>query len=336
MSIVNQNTPESPLHVGVIGVGHLGGVHAKLWRGIAGAELVALHDADRARAEQIAGEHGVRAAADLADLFASVDAVSIVTPTSTHAEIATAALEAGKHVFIEKPITARYHEAEMVIRLAEERGLVLQVGHIERFNPAFAALGEQHLEPMFIESHRLAQFRPRATDVAVVLDLMIHDIDLVLALTGSPVVEVRASGVSVVSDTTDIANARLEFANGCVANLTASRISQRQMRKMRLFQKNAYISIDFAKPSVELFRIHDDMSDVKESTMLLGAIEQGTKQRAITFEQLPTPEVNALAEELREFVEAIRTGTSPKVTGRSAAEALRVAEVIEEKCRENK
>lgn len=322
------NRIDRTLRVGVIGVGHLGSTHAKLWQGVPGAELVGLYDVNNERAQAIAAQHATRAFDDIDELLDAVDAVSIVTPTSTHAEIAHRVIEAGKHLFIEKPITARYAEASEVIRLADERGLLLQVGHIERFNPAFAALQEFTLEPMFIESHRLAQFRPRATDVAVVLDLMIHDIDLILALTGSEVVEIRASGVSVVSDTIDIANARLEFANGCVANITASRISARQMRKMRLFQKDAYISIDFAKPSVELFRISDSAEGMRESTMLLGAIEQGTKQRVITFEQLPTPDVNALALELSEFVEAIRTGTPPRVSGRSGAEALRVAEEI--------
>ncbi len=320
------------IRVGVIGVGHLGAIHAKLWRGVEGAQLVGLFDADTARAASAAAEHGVPAYGDVDQLLADVDAVSIVTPTSTHADVAARALAAGCHVFIEKPITATYAEAQQLITMADQRSRVLQVGHIERFNPAFEALADHRLEPMFIESHRLAQFKPRATDVAVVLDLMIHDIDLILALTASPVTEVRASGVSVVSDTIDIANARIEFANGCVANVTASRISQRPMRKMRLFQRDAYISIDFAEPSVEMFRIGDDVAataaELGASTMLLGAIEQGTRRRLITFEKLPTPGTNALAEELAQFVAAIATGTAPRVTGRSGAEALRVAEEI--------
>ncbi len=319
---------DASLRVGVIGVGHLGATHARLWKGIADATLVGVYDQDRDRAARVGSQCQTRVFENLDELIGAVDAVSIVTPTSTHAELARRLLNAGRHVFIEKPITALYAEAQEVIGLAEKRDLVLQVGHIERFNPAFAALQGHRLEPMFIESHRLAQFSPRATDVAVVLDLMIHDIDLVLTVTGSPVAEVRASGVSVLSDTIDIANARLEFANGCVANLTASRISQRQMRKMRLFQQDAYISIDFAKPSVEVFRISDDMETAGPATVLLGAIELGTKQRTITFEQLQTPEVNALAEELRTFSATVRSGAAPPVTGRQGAEALRVAEEI--------
>jgi len=322
------NQQNSIIRVGVVGVGHLGAVHARLWKGIEGAELVGLYDVNAARAATVAAEHGVAAFASLDELFAAVDAISIVTPTSNHAEVALRALGAGVHIFVEKPITAAYSDAEPIIRIAEEGRLVVQVGHIERYNPAFAALRGFDLRPMFIESHRLAQFRPRATDVAVVLDLMIHDIDLVLTLVDSPITDIRASGVSVVSDTIDIANARLEFANGCVANLTASRISQRQMRKMRLFQKDAYISIDFAEPSVELFKIADDGAVIGESTMLLGAIDLGTQRRNITYEKLPTPEINALAQELREFVGAIREGTGSMVTARSGAEALRVAEEI--------
>ena len=318
----------SSIRVGVVGVGHLGSVHARLWKGIEGAELVGVYDLDHDRAVAVAAEQGTEAFASLDELLGRVDAVSIVTPTSTHAEMAMRALEAGVHIFVEKPITAAYGEAEPIITIAEQGRLVVQVGHIERYNPAFAALEGFDLKPMFIESHRLAQFKPRATDVAVVLDLMIHDIDLVLAMASSDLVEIRASGVSVVSDTIDIANARLEFANGCVANLTASRISQRPMRKMRLFQKDAYISIDFAQPSVELFRISDDDGSVGESTMLLGAIDLGTKRRNITYQKLPTPELNALAEELAEFVGSIRGGAPPGVTARSGAEALRVAEEI--------
>jgi predicted dehydrogenase len=324
---MNDQTSQTAVRVGVIGVGHLGAIHARLWRSVDGAELVGLYDADSARAELIAAEYDVKAYDNLHELLSDVDAVSIVTPTSTHADVAAQALHAGVHCFIEKPITARFEEALPVIELAGNRGLTLQVGHVERFNPAMLALSGHPLEPMFIESHRLAQFKPRATDVAVVHDLMIHDIDLALALVGRKVVEIRASGVAVISDTIDIANARLEFEGGCVANLTASRISQRPMRKMRLFQRDAYISIDFNQPTVEIFRIGDEGA-IGESTVLLGAIEQGAKQRTITYEQLEPPPVNAIARELQEFVTAIQCGAPPPVTAAAAAEALRIAEEI--------
>ena len=215
------------------------------------------------------------------------------------------------------------------MQAAERHGNVVQVGHVERFNPAFLGLDGRDLHPMFIESHRLAQFTPRATDVAVVLDLMIHDIDLTLKLVDSPVAEIRASGVAVVSDTIDIANARLEFRNGCVANLTASRISQKQMRKMRLFQRDAYISIDFAKPAVEIFNITDAVAGgVPDPTLLLGAIELGTKKRSIYYEQLNLPTVNAIGMEQEEFVTAIRDGSPPPVTAQEGANALMIAEQI--------
>ncbi len=317
------------LKVGVIGVGHLGRIHAKLWKENEAAELVGVYDLNADRCRDIAREFSVMPFDDLDSLFAAVDAVSIVTPTSTHGELACIALEHGLHCFIEKPIASDYAEAQSVMQAAERHGNVVQVGHVERFNPAFLGLDGRDLHPMFIESHRLAQFTPRATDVAVVLDLMIHDIDLTLKLVDSPVAEIRASGVAVVSDTIDIANARLEFRNGCVANLTASRISQKQMRKMRLFQRDAYISIDFAKPAVEIFNITDAVAGgVPDPTLLLGAIELGTKKRSIYYEQLNLPTVNAIGMEQEEFVTAIRDGSPPPVTAQEGANALMIAEQI--------
>lgn len=311
--------------IGVIGVGHLGTIHARLLKSTVGADLRGIYDSDRDRAEALASELDIRCYNDIDELLSDCEVVTVVTPTSTHEEVARRALEAGVHTFIEKPITATYAEAEGLLALADERGLLVQVGHIERFNPVFAALGDVVLAPMFIEAHRLAQFRPRATDVAVVLDLMIHDIDLVLTLVDSSPTEIRSSGVSVVSDAVDIANARLEFANGCVANLTASRISQRPMRKMRIFQPDAYISIDFAAPSAEVFRIGEGE---ESGTILLGEIERGTQPKKIFYNKPTIPESNALATELQAFIDAVRDGTTPKVTGHSAAEALRIAETI--------
>jgi predicted dehydrogenase len=323
---------ESKLRIGVAGVGHLGGVHARLWSGHEGIELVGVFDSDRDRCATIAAEHGVRAFASYESLLDAVDAISLVTPTSTHATLGLQALRHGVHCFIEKPITATHAEAEPLIAAANERGLVLQVGHVERFNPAILALAGTPLDPMFIESHRMAQFKQRATDVAVVHDLMIHDIDLVLHLVRSPIVEVRASGVAVVTDTVDIANARIEFENGCVANLTASRISQNPLRKMRLFRRDAYISIDFAKPGVEVFRLTDEGAPTSgiaiPASMLLGDIGGGARGRSIVYEQPKLEEVNAIAREHEEFVLAIRSGTPPPVTGEEAAAALKIAEEI--------
>src|ERR1051326_2729340 len=235
------------LRVGIVGVGHLGALHAKMFSQIPTAELVGVVDADSARAGLVAGEVRTRAFPTYQELLKNVQAVSIVTPTSTHFELARMAIDAGIHVFVEKPITTTTEQAETLVNLSRSRNVTVQVGHIERFNPALLALEKYKINPMFVESHRLAQFNPRGTDVAVVLDLMIHDIDIILSLVRSPVERIEANGVAVVSNSIDIANARLQFANGCVANVTASRISQKKMRKMRLFQRDAYISVDFSE-----------------------------------------------------------------------------------------
>ncbi|MCE7933980.1 MAG: gfo/Idh/MocA family oxidoreductase [Chlorobi bacterium CHB2] len=318
------------LRTGVIGVGHLGAIHARLWKGVQNGHLVGVFDPDTERAQAIAAEHEVECFTSVEELLGQVDAVSIVAPTSDHAAIAHAAIGAGVHCFIEKPITAQFAEAVAVIDHANQAGITLQVGHVERFNPAFLALAGYPLEPMFIESHRLAQFKPRATDVAVVLDLMIHDIDLILHIVKSPVTEVRASGVAVATSTIDIANARLEFANGCVANITASRISQRPMRKLRMFQRDSYISLDFAKPSVEIFRIADgSAADIATGGALpLGQLELGESSKTILFDQPTMPQVNAIQMELQTFTDAILHGGAPAVTAADGAEALRIAELI--------
>lgn len=322
------NINNGPVRLGVAGVGRLGAIHVRLAKGIDNALLVGVFDTDAERAAHVAAEHGAHPFERLDDLIANVDGLCVVTPTTTHHEVASAALRAGVHCFIEKPIASTAAEGEDLKRLAEETGRVLQVGHVERFNPAFMAVRERRPEPMFIEAHRLAQFSPRATDVAVVLDLMIHDIDLTLALNGwSTPMEIRASGVAVASDEIDIANARLEFANGCVANLTASRISRNPMRKMRLFAPDSYISLDFAEPSVEIFSISDD-DGTESRTPMLGAIELGSRNRNIRYERPAVPTLNAIAEELRGFVDAIRSGTEPPVTADEGIAALRVAEAI--------
>lgn len=326
----------SELRVGVIGTGYLGSLHAKMWKEIPSAVLAGVFDIDASRAGGVAAEAGVRAFPDRETLLETVDAVSIATPTSTHAEIAMRAIEKGKHVFIEKPITKTSGEAGELIALAARKGARVQVGHIERFNPAILALGSYHLAPMFVESHRLAQFNPRGSDVDVVTDLMIHDIDIIVSLVGSAVEQVEASGVAVVSENLDIANARLRFSNGCVANVTASRISQKKMRKMRLFQRDAYISIDFLDGKSEVFRLEESGAPAANVTMKLGEIQSGSRKRAIVYERPEIREVNPLRYELEAFVDSVVRGTPPLVGAEDGLRALEVAQAILGRIREQK
>jgi len=316
------------LDIGVVGVGHLGSLHAKMYSQLGNANLVGIFDVDVQKARQVAQEIGTKAFETVDEVIEASDAVSVVTTTTAHYETAKKALEHGVHTFIEKPITETIDQARTLISIAEANNLKIQVGHIERFNPAILALESYNLKPLFIESHRLAQFSPRGSDVAVVLDLMIHDIDLILSLVKSPVARIDANGVAVVSDTADIANARIQFQNGCVANVTASRISQQKMRKMRLFQQDAYISIDFAQGLAEVFRLIDEGDANAKPTMLLGKIDQGTKKRAIIYEQPEVKEVNALKHELDLFVQAILNDSDPAVNGNDGMQALEVAREI--------
>lgn len=345
---MNTHTDSIKPRIVVIGVGHLGAIHVKLWTQNAQAVLVGVLDENAERAQAVLSEVGnldSRVFTSLAEALENADAVSIVTPTSTHFDIATLALSAGKHCFIEKPITTTSLQALELNTLAEQNGCVIHVGHVERFNPALRAFqsSTQHYDfaPLFIEAHRLAQFKPRATDVSVILDLMIHDIDIVLWLVKSRVVQIDANGVAVLTDTPDIANARIRFENGCVANLTASRITQKPMRKMRVFQRDAYVSMDFAEKSVEVFRLMDEegAGNAMQSSlaggvpaMMLGNIEAGTRNRAILFEKPIVTDSNAIAAEQQHFLDAIRLGdasaTPPATTALEAAEALRVAEII--------
>lgn len=314
--------------IGVIGVGHLGSLHAKMYAEIASACFVGLYDVDEKKRNEIASKYKVKSFSSLEEMLAEVDAVSIATVTTTHFEVAKKAISAGKHVLVEKPITSTLAEADELIALAKQKGVLIQVGHIERFNPAILSLDSYQLKPMFIESHRLAQFNPRGTDVAVVLDLMIHDIDIILSLVNSPVKQIDASGVAVVSDTPDIANARLQFQNGCVANVTASRISQKKMRKMRLFQHNAYIAIDFQQGTADVFRLGKEGEGSIWSTMLLGKIGEGKKKRSIIYEQPEIKKINALKYELESFISAVQNNTRPIVNGEDGRHALEVAQEI--------
>ncbi|MGA7161010.1 MAG: Gfo/Idh/MocA family oxidoreductase [Bacteroidota bacterium] len=332
--MINDQAPrttnhEHQLRVGVVGVGHLGSLHAKMYSEITAAVFVGAYDTDKSKCDTVVPQYpGVKSYSTLDDLLANVDAVSVATVTSQHFEVAKRALNAGIHVLIEKPITQTVSEADELISLAKAKERIIQVGHIERFNPAILALESYDLKPMFIESHRLAQFNPRGTDVAVVLDLMIHDIDVILSLVRSPVSHVDANGVAVVSESVDIANARLQFENGCVANVTASRISQNKMRKMRMFQHNGYISIDFLQGLAEVFRLVEEGGNMGQTTMLLGQIGEGKKKRNIVYEQPEVKEVNALKYELESFVDSVLKKKQPVVSGMDGRLALEVAQRI--------
>ncbi len=310
--------------IGVLGAGHLGRIHVQQLRELPEWDLVGIHDPHPEKCEALAKEFGVAIFPDVPSLIAAVDAVDVVTPTLTHHKLAVQALDSGRHVFIEKPITNTLDEAHDLVNRAQAAGLVVQVGHVERFNPAFTVAGPYLRDPMFIETHRLAQFNPRGTDVSVVLDLMIHDIDIVLHVVKSEVVQVNASGVAVVSDTPDITNARIAFANGCVANLTASRISLKNMRKSRFFQRDAYISVDMLEKSTEIVRMRhvEGEPDPFAVTMDLG---EGKGVREIGFEKPEVPKLNAIREELQAFATSVRNSTPAMVTAAQATAALEVA-----------
>jgi len=258
------------LKIGVLGAGHLGKIHLKCIKQIESYELVGFYDADLENAANVSAELDIKAFHDMDELIDAVDVVDIVTPTVAHFGCASKALKKTKHVFIEKPIVTTPKEARALIDLAGEANVKVQVGHVERFNPAFITASEYLTKPMFIETHRLAQFNPRGTDVPVILDLMIHDIDIILSVVKSNIRKISASGVAIVSDTPDIANARLEFDNGCVANLTASRISMKNMRKSRFFQRDAYIAVDFLEKEVEIIRLNEvDETNTNPLSMII-------------------------------------------------------------------
>jgi predicted dehydrogenase len=323
------------LKVGIVGTGHLGKIHTKLFQEIRSCEFVGVYDKDLDQGRQVAEEFGTEQFTEFSELLERVDAVDVVATTSAHYGIVKQALEMNKHVFVEKPITTRIWEAEELIGLSDRKKLILQVGHIERFNPALISLENYKLNPLFVQTDRLAQFNPRGTDVAVVLDLMIHDIDIILSLVKSEVKNVSASGVAVVSDTIDIANARIEFENGAVANVTASRISQKKMRKMRMFQRDAYISLDFTTGVSEVFRLvsPDDMPT--SPFMAFGELGIGDRKRVVVYEQPEFKEVNALKLELESFVDSASFGVQPVVSGKDGLKALQVAEMIITKIEES-
>lgn len=314
------------LKAGVVGAGHLGKIHLRLLQQSDQYELMGFYDADADTRKKINEEFGYQAFETIEQLIEACDMVDVVTPTVYHFETAKKVITSGKHLFIEKPITQTVEEAEELIKLANEHKVKGQVGHVERFNPAFMAVNQLISNPMFIESHRLAEFNPRGTDVSVVLDLMIHDIDAILSVVKSKVKNIHASGVSVISETPDIANARIEFENGCVANLTASRISLKNMRKSRFFQRDAYISVDFLEKKCEVVRMKDAPETPGEFDMILQNAEGIKKQ--IYFENPKVDANNAILDELNTFADAINNNTTPVVTLEQGTEALRVALMV--------
>ena len=319
------------LKIGVLGAGHLGKIHLKCIKQISKYQLVGFYDADAENAARVEKELEVKSFEGIDELIDQVDVVDIVTPTLSHFDCASRSLRKFRHVFIEKPIVTTPEEALGLIKLAAEADVKVQVGHVERFNPAFIAAAPYIENPMFIETHRLAQFNPRGTDVPVILDLMIHDLDIVLSVVKSGIRKVSASGVSVVSDTPDIANARIEFDNGCVANLTASRISMKNMRKSRFFQRDAYIAVDFLEKSSEIIRMREVDPDHADPLAMILDLGQGKQPKQILFEKPAIEPINAILTELESFADAIINNTTPPVTIHDGYAALDLAYRIIEK-----
>lgn len=316
------------LKIGVLGVGHLGKIHIKCIKQIPDYQLIGFYDPDEIIAGSVENAENVKRFHNIEDLIDAVDVVDIVTPTVSHFDCARLALKKFRHVFIEKPIVTTPDEALKLIDLATEAGVKVQVGHVERFNPAFLAARPYLNNPMFIETHRLSQFNPRGTDVPVVLDLMIHDIDIIMNVVDSNIKKIHASGVSVVSDTPDIANARIEFENGCVANLTASRISLKNMRKSRFFQRDSYMAVDFLDKQVEIIRMQEVDPDNKDPLALVLNMGNGKPAKQLFFEKPEIPDINAIVEELKSFYEAILNDSVPSVTINDGYTALEVAHQI--------
>jgi predicted dehydrogenase len=292
------------LRIGVVGVGHIGSNHARIYSELPNAELVAILDIDPARADEIGGKYKAKAVASLNEFAGMVDAASVATPTSAHFSIARDLLAQGKHLLIEKPITEKTSDARDLAQVAAEKGLVLQVGHVERFNPVLSALEQRLTHPRFIEAHRLSPYPNRSTEIGVVLDLMIHDLEIILHLVDSTLENIDAVGVPVLSRGEDIANARLRFASGCIANVTSSRISPERMRKIRVFQEDAYLSLDYQGQSGEIYRRVDGQ---------------------ITREPVAIEKEEPLRQQLASFVDCALTGGEPRVSGSHAAAALELA-----------
>ncbi|MBO9565468.1 MAG: Gfo/Idh/MocA family oxidoreductase [Niastella sp.] len=319
------------LKVGVFGVGHLGKFHLNNWKEIKDVELVGFYDPNDVAAQEVTDKYQLARFLDAERLVEAVDMVDIVAPTTFHFDLCKMAIRKGKHVFVEKPLANTMEEARELVKLVRESNVKLQVGHVERFNPAYLGIQHMQLQPMFIEVHRLAQFNPRGTEVSVILDLMIHDIDIILSIVKSEVKMISASGVAVMTDTPDIANVRIEFNNGCVANLTSSRISMKKMRKMRLFQKDAYIGVDFLNKKSEVIKLKTPQ-DVDAFSFDLDT-PHGKRTIAIVNPQVP--EVNAIKKELEAFRDSIIDNTPTRVSEVDGYRAMDVAHQILQKIKNN-
>jgi len=330
MDIINKK-----IKIGLVGLGHLGKIHLKNILQIPEFELIGIFDTDKDALDSISKEYNIHAVNSIDELINLSDAVDIVTPTKYHFEIAKRCISAGKHIFIEKPVTAHVTEGRELIELSKDKNLKIQVGHVERFNPAFVAAKDYIINPKFIEAHRLSEFKPRGIDVSVILDLMIHDLDLILSTVNSKVEKISAVGIPVISDQIDIANARVEFENGTVANLTASRVSIKNERKMRFFVENAYISIDLLKKETNIFNLNElEESDIAKSELVFRPSED-KKRKEVNYFQPVIKESNAIEQELRNFAVAILNDTPPIVGLKDGMEALELAYLIINECTKN-
>lgn len=315
------------LKIGVFGVGHLGKFHLNNWKEIDGVKLIGFFDPNNDNAKEVTEKYGLKRFMDEDKLMDACDIIDVITPTNQHYDICMKAVRKGKHVFVEKPITHTLQEGKNLVNMVREANVKLQVGHVERFNPAYLAVKDLNLNPMFIEVHRLAQFNPRGTEVSVILDLMIHDIDIILSLVKSDVKSIAASGVAVMTETPDIANVRIEFNNGCVANLTSSRISMKKMRKMRLFQKDAYIGIDFLEKKTEIIKLKQP----EDENVFSFDIDTPNGKKTIAIATPSIEPLNAIKLELTSFVDAIVNNKPTQVTEIDGYLAMEVAHQILDK-----